>query len=60
MFTGTVSSGTGSSYQVLLNNGQTVTVTILQIDATQTIPAGTKLLVAKVGSSYYAQATVWM
>jgi hypothetical protein len=42
VFQGTVQSGgPGSSYQVTLDNGQTVTVKQLMIDPTETIPATT-------------------
>lgn len=60
-FTGIVQSGTGASYQVLLNTGQTVTVTILQIDPGETIPAGTPLIIVlnENNGQYYAQVAVW-
>ncbi len=59
-FSGTVSSGTGSTYQVLLNNGLTVEVTQLQIDASETIPAGTSVIVHKIGGTYRMQVPVWL
>jgi hypothetical protein len=65
-FIGQVVSGSGSTYMVQLNPqavppGDTVSVTILQIDASQTIPAGTYILpVIQVGNNYYAQVPVWL
>ena len=60
-FTGVVQSGTGATYQVLLNTGQTVTVTILQIDPGETIPSGTPLIVVlnETNGAYYSQVAVW-
>ncbi len=62
-FAGTVVSGSGSSYQVsILVSGasQTVSVTQRQIDASETIPAGTSALVVKDGGNYYMQVPVWL
>lgn len=58
-YTGVVQSGAGASYQCSLSDGSTQTVTILQIDPGETIPAGTPLIVAKIGAAYYAQVPVW-
>jgi len=58
---GTVQSGTGSTYQVKLQGtGQVVTVTQLSIDPTETIPAGTPVVVVQVGSAYQMQTPVWL
>jgi hypothetical protein len=63
-FTGTVQSGSGNSYSVALSNGTTVTVTQLQIDPTDTIPAGTAVVVVGRQSGgqtiYEMQAPVWL
>ncbi len=61
-FPGTVVSGSGSSYRVsiLTEQGtQVVDATQIQIAADAAVPAGTGVIVAKVGSSYYMQAPVW-
>ena len=60
VFTGTVVSGSGSTYDVTLNNGVTVSVTQMQIDSGETIPAGTSVIVVKVNSVYRMQVPVWM
>jgi hypothetical protein len=59
-YTGTVQSGTGNTYQVLLNTGAVVSVTILQIASTETIPAGTQLIVVQFVNAYYSQVPVWI
>lgn len=60
-FTGTVQSGSGSSYQVLLDDGTTQAVTQLQIDAAETIPAGTRAVVVKNSSGVYQmQVPIWL
>lgn len=63
-YPGIVVSGSGNTYQVQLSPmsvpvGPTVSVKVLQIDSSQTIPAGTYLLVIQVGSFYYAQPAIW-
>jgi hypothetical protein len=62
--TGSVVSGSGNAYMVALDPqatppGATVSVTQIQIDSSQTIPAGTAVIVVQIGSSYYMQAPVW-
>jgi hypothetical protein len=60
---GEVLSGTGSTYTVRITTEEgteDVTVTQLQIDPTETIPAGTKAIVAKVGEDYFMQVAVWI
>ena len=59
-FTGTVVSGTGATYSVTLNTGPTVSVTQLQIDPTETIPAGTKVIVIQIASLYYMAVPGWL
>lgn len=62
-FTGTVLSGSGSTYQVRIDTGvgstAVVTVTQKQIDSGATIPAGSGVVVVKIGSSYKMQFPVW-
>lgn len=61
-----VVSGSGAGpYMMQLNPqasspGPTVSVNIPQLDSSQTIPAGTYLLVVQVGTSYYSQPPVWL
>ncbi len=59
VFLGSVVSGSGSTYKVNLGN-KVVTVTQAQINADETIPAGTKALVLKSGNSYAMQVPVWL
>ena len=59
-FTGTVVSGSGNTYQVKLNTGATVSVQQLQIDSSQTIPAGSSVIVIQVGNKYFMQTAVWL
>jgi hypothetical protein len=59
-YIGTIVSGTGNSYQVKLNTGQTVACTVPQIDSSETIPVGTQLLVVLAGSVYTMQPPVWL
>jgi hypothetical protein len=57
---GTVVSGSGSTYQVAIKGGPTVTVTQLSIDPSETIPAGTPAVVVQVGAVYYMQVPTWL
>jgi hypothetical protein len=63
---GQIQSGTGTTYTVtiypsgLSGSTQNVTVTQLQIDNTQAIPAGTWVLVTQNGGNYYMQSPVWL
>jgi hypothetical protein len=58
---GIVQSGSGATYQVALQGtGQVVTVTQLSINASETIPAGTPVVVVQVGAAYQMQVPVWM
>jgi len=67
-YTGVVVSGSASTYQVQLNPqastpGPTVTVSVLQIDPSEQIPAGTSLIVVQTQASpakYVAQPPVWL
>lgn len=58
-FTGTIQSGTANQYQVLLNNGQTVTAECLAIADTETVPVGYKVVVVLVAGTYYFQVPLW-
>lgn len=62
VFSGTVVSGSGSSYQVALSTGDTVSVTQLSIHADETIPEGTAVVVFRTTqqSAYFMQVPVWM
>lgn len=62
--TGTVVSGSGNTYMVALDPqasppGATVSVKQIQIDPSQTIPAGTACVVVQIGSAFYMQCPVW-
>ncbi len=59
-FTGTVVSGSGSTYSVSIVGVGTVSVSVPQIDAAETIPAGKKILVVKEGSVYRSVVPVWL
>lgn len=59
-FIGTVVSGSGSSYQVAISGLGTVPVTQQQIEASETIPAGTKAYVVKEGQTYKMCVPVWL
>lgn len=61
-FTGTVVSGTGNTYMVQITNptGATVTATVPQIDSSQSVPAGTSVILILVGGLYYFQPSVWL
>jgi hypothetical protein len=60
-----LSGGPGATYKVAVYQSglggkpTTVSVTQLQIDPAETIPAGTWAMVSQVGSSYYMQVPVW-
>lgn len=60
-----LSGGPGATYLVRIttsDDGDTedVLATQLQIAATETIPTGTKCLVAQVGEDYFIQVPVWV
>ncbi len=61
-----VSGGPGATYlATAYPNGlsaasMTVTVTVLQIDPTETIPAGTWYIAAKIGEDYFIQPPIWI
>lgn len=64
---GQISSGTGSTYNVnLFENGstnastRTVSVKQLQISGSETIPAGTWVVVYQVGTEFFMQTPVWL
>lgn len=64
---GKILSGSGSSYTVeLYANGPSkastkeVTVTQLQIDSGETIPAGTWTFVSQIGDGHFMQVPVWL
>lgn len=57
---GTIVSGSGTSYQVKLISGKTVSVAQGTLDPTDTIPVGTFVLVAQVSGNYYMQVPVWL
>jgi hypothetical protein len=57
---GVVVSGTGDTYQVLLRDGRTVTVTQLQIDPTATIPAGSAAFVTLYQGAFVMLVPVWL
>jgi hypothetical protein len=59
-FYGEVVSGSGSTYTVDVEGVGNVTVTQLQIDGDETIPAGTMALVVQVGENYFMQVPVWL
>jgi len=62
-FTGVVVSGTGNTYMVQLTNQPTtptVPATVPQIDSSQTVPAGTSVLLMLIGGNYYFQVPVWL
>lgn len=65
-FPGKIISGSGSSYQVdVYEDGLTEsptrrTVTQLQIDSSETIPANTWALVGKIGDEYFMAVPVWL
>lgn len=64
-FPGVVVSGSGDTYQVavrltsLTSTPVTKTVKQLSIDASETIPAGTAVVVNLVGADYFMQVPVW-
>jgi hypothetical protein len=56
-----VSGGPGAGpYEVLLVDGETVEANVMQINADQTVPEGTGVIVAQVGDDYYIQPPVWL
>lgn len=60
---GTVISGAGDTYQVSIPTpkGPAIVICkIVQIDPTETIPAGTGLILVRMGKTYYAQVPVWV
>jgi hypothetical protein len=65
-FPGVVLSGSGNNYSMkVYPNGlggpsQTATVTQLQIDPSEAIPAGTWALVSFAGGNYSMQVTTWL
>lgn len=64
-YLGTVTAGSGTTYTMSLTDVDGVvttgvTVTALNIGAGETIPAATKLIVLKVGNTYYCQPPVFL
>jgi hypothetical protein len=60
VFMGTVVSGSEDTYEVELQNGQSVTAIQQQITAGETIPAGTVTPIFLIGGTYMMQAPVWL
>lgn len=61
-FTGRVLGGSGSTYQVLLNTGLTVSATVTFIDPAETVPAGTYAIVVQLPAGtggYFFQPPVF-
>jgi hypothetical protein len=54
-----VSGGPGSSYQVSITGVGTVAVTQVYIDPTETIPAGTSVVVVVSAGAYFMQSPVF-
>jgi hypothetical protein len=68
-YPGTIVSGTGNVYVVELIKGvdeegdlilENETVSQMQIASGSQLPAGTKCIVVKIGSTYYMQVPVWL
>jgi hypothetical protein len=59
-YVGTISSGSGTTYVVTISGLGTVSATCVQIDAGETIPAGTKVLIIKDGSVYKFTVPVFL
>jgi hypothetical protein len=58
---GTVVSGSGKNYVVqLINQTKTVPAVQMQIDPTDSVPAGTAVVLVQIGTTFYMQAPVWL